>query len=49
MRGADKGGASVVWGKKEYMAEALRQINDTQYYVPLSTNPIDLIKPEQYC
>ena len=40
VRGADKGGATIVWGKTQYIDESLRQLNDTHYYVPLSSNPI---------
>lgn len=33
-----------MWGKRQYIDEALRQLNDAEYYVPLSSNPIDSIK-----
>lgn len=46
IRRADKRGAMVMWGKRQYIDEALRQLNDAQYYVPLSSNPTDSIKQE---
>ena len=33
---ADKGGAVVVWSRDAYIAEALRQLNDTNHYTPLT-------------
>jgi len=32
---ADKGGATVILDRSSYIQEALRQLNDTEYYIPL--------------
>ena len=32
---ADKGGAIVVWGRKDYCNEAYRQLNDKEVYEPV--------------
>ena len=32
IKSADKGGAVVVWGKEQYISEALRQLENNQYY-----------------
>uniref|UniRef100_A0A8C6TI02 Uncharacterized protein n=1 Tax=Neogobius melanostomus TaxID=47308 RepID=A0A8C6TI02_9GOBI len=37
---ADKGGATVVWGKQQYITEAHRQLSDTNYYSPVKSNPL---------
>lgn len=34
---ADKGGSTVIQDKSCYIQEALRQLNDTNYYIPLET------------
>ncbi len=36
----------MIWGKTQYINEALRQLCDPQYYVPLSSNPTAIIKEE---
>lgn len=41
---ADKGGAVVVWGREQYITEAKRQLDNSEYYQPLPSNPIDQIK-----
>ncbi|XP_063064237.1 uncharacterized protein LOC134456700 [Engraulis encrasicolus] len=46
IRVADKGGATVVWGKEQYIHEALRQLSDQHYYAPLQSNPITSITNE---
>ena len=33
---ADKGSATVIMNRTDYVQEALRQLQDTTYYVPLS-------------
>lgn len=40
IRQADKGATKVVWGKDRCIQEACRQLNNTQFYTPLSPNPI---------
>lgn len=37
---AHKGGATVVWGRNDYIKEALRQLNNSEYYLPLPNNPL---------
>ena len=39
IRQADKGGATVVWGKSLYIQEAFRQLHKATYYTPLSLKP----------
>lgn len=41
---ADKGGAFVVMDKDKYVEEALRQLNNQDYYQRLLSNPIDITK-----
>ena len=36
---ADKGGAVVIWDVKDYIKEAMKQLNDTNFYRVLPTNP----------
>jgi len=36
---ADKGGAIVIMDKSQYIAEANRQLEDTNFYKPLRSNP----------
>lgn len=36
---ADKGGVVVVWNTVDYIEEAMRQLNDTNVYVPLDRDP----------
>jgi len=43
---ADKGGAVVVWGRDQYITEAMRQLDNREYYQPLPSNPIEQIKSE---
>lgn len=38
---ADKGGAVVVWGRDQYIAEAMRQLNNCEYYELLAHNPLE--------
>lgn len=40
---ADKGRAVVVWGRDQYITEAMRQLDNREYYQPLSFNPIEQI------
>ena len=35
---ADKGGAAVIWGLEEYLAEANSQLNNSEFYQELSTD-----------
>ena len=46
IRQADKGGATIVWGKEAYTQEALRQLMNTSYYAPLSTNPMSQVRDD---
>lgn len=39
---ADKGGAVVVWGRNQYIAEAMRLLDNREYYEPLSFGPIGM-------
>lgn len=41
---ADKGGAVVVLNKEKYIEEALRQLNNSDFYKKLSSNPMDRTK-----
>lgn len=43
---ADKGGAVVVWGRDDYIKEALRQLQNCEYYQPLKFDPAEKIKTE---
>ncbi len=43
---ADKGGITVVWGKTQYINEALRQLCDPQYYFPLMSNLTIMMRNE---
>lgn len=43
---ADKGGAVVVWGRDQYITEAMRQLDNCEYYEPLLSNPIEQMKTE---
>jgi hypothetical protein len=36
---ADKGGAIVIWPKDAYLAEAYRQLNDSNHYQKLTHDP----------
>ena len=38
---ADKGGATVVQNRSDYVAEGLRQLSDQNYYRPLDNNLTD--------
>jgi len=38
---ADKGGATVIWGIEEYLAEANSQLNNSEFYQELSTDPFN--------
>jgi len=38
---ADKGGATVIWDRNEYKAEALRQLSDTNTYELIADDQID--------
>ena len=38
---ADKGSATVIWGIEEYLAEAIIQINNSEFYQELSTDPFN--------
>lgn len=40
---ADKGGATVVWGYDQYIQEAFKQLGDTTFYMPLTSNPIQIL------
>ena len=46
IRNADKGGAVIVWGREKYEQEAYRQLHNTDYYLPLTSNPLEEIKEE---
>uniref|UniRef100_A0A3P8U3H0 Reverse transcriptase domain-containing protein n=1 Tax=Amphiprion percula TaxID=161767 RepID=A0A3P8U3H0_AMPPE len=48
VRRADKGGATVIWGKNDYIMEAQKQLNNRQYYVPLKSNPTENIKRDLF-
>ena len=41
---ADKGGALVIMNTKEYEAECMKQLSDTNFYEELSTNPNETYK-----
>ncbi len=43
---ADKGGAVVVRGRDQYITEALRQLDNCEYYEPLLSDPREQIKTE---
>ena len=43
---ADKGGAVVIWGREQYIQEAHNQLLNSEYYTPLSSNPLDYMKRE---
>ena len=43
IKGADKGSAVVVWGKKEYCEEACRQLGDTAVYELVKENPVEKV------
>lgn len=43
---ADKGGLIVVMNTTDYEKEAIRQLNDTDTYQPLSFNPANKFKKE---
>lgn len=36
----------VIWGKDMYIKEAFRQLNNTEFYQPLTFNPIESLKEE---
>jgi hypothetical protein len=36
---ADKGGAIVIWPKDAYLAEAYRQLNDSNHYQKIRHDP----------
>ena len=38
---ADKGGATVIWGIEEYLAEANSQLNNSEFYQELSNDPFN--------
>lgn len=38
--------ATVIWGKTKYISEALRQLCDPQYYVPLSSKTTVVVREE---
>jgi hypothetical protein len=40
IRQADKGGAVVIQNRLDYIAEANRQLQDTEYYMSLQNNPL---------
>ena len=40
---ADKGGATVVQNTEDYITEAVRQLSNTQHYVPLQSDPTHMI------
>lgn len=46
IKSSDKGGGVCVWGKEKYVAEAMRQLQNTQYYSQLSLNPMANMKKE---
>ena len=46
IKSADKGGAVVVWGKEQYISEALRQLENNQYYSVPPANPLNKMKRE---
>lgn len=46
IRTADKGGAVIVWGKAQYITEAMKQLNNPQYYTPLATNPLNQVRAD---
>ena len=46
IKSADKGGAVVVWGYEQYIKEAQRQLQDTNFYTPLKNNPTDSLVNE---
>ena len=43
---ADKGGAVVVISREKYEKEAYRQLNDTEYYLPLPSFPLENMKED---
>lgn len=43
---ADKGGAVVVWGREQYVQEALSQLGNAEYYTALQSSPIEYMKRE---
>lgn len=43
---ADKGGATVVMNKTDYMDEAFRQLNDTAHYIKLDNDSTFSLKKE---
>lgn len=46
MKTSGKGGANVIWSKKQYIDETYRQLNDRQVYALLSCNTLKLMKTE---
>ncbi|CAB4044460.1 Hypothetical predicted protein, partial [Paramuricea clavata] len=40
---ADKGGAVVVWGRKDYYDEAYNYLNDQQVYEVAESDPLDRV------
>lgn len=43
---ADKGSAVVVWDRDQYILGARRQLDNCEYYEPLSSNTTDQMKAE---
>lgn len=43
---ADKGGGVVVWGRDQYITEAMRQLSNREYYIPLQSNPLPQLLSE---
>ena len=43
---ADKGGAIVIWPKKDYLTEAYRQLNNTNHYQRISDDPTPQIQQQ---
>lgn len=43
---ADKGGATVIWSRQKYTTEAHRQLDNTNFYVRVMSNPLDKLKQE---
>ena len=41
---ADKAGALVIWPKEDYLAEAYKQLHNTNHYIPIPNNPTQQIQ-----
>ena len=46
IKNADKGGAIVIWGRRQYLNEADRQLSNKMYYEPIKKDPTLMICKE---